>query len=185
MNNDLIKGILIGGLFGGIAGLLTATKPGEDLRQDLMDGYNTIKDTGCEFSDQIKRKGQSLIHAFDNGEDVLEDDHSFLIGGAIGAVVAALAALLLAPQSGDKLRATLGDKYEDIRDKAEDIVNGIHQKGRHVAEEIDDWKDFLNSIVSKLSGSKGKGKSKQMHLDDILDYAHLGLRLFQQLKSRR
>ena len=177
--NDFLKGALIGCVVGGVAALLNASKSGKELRQDIADGCNCIKDTGYEFSENIKKKGQSLMHPFAEEEE--ESDHSFIIGSAIGVVVSALAALMLAPQSGEKLRASLGDKYDDVRTKAEGFVNNVNAKGHYVAEELDDLKDFLNTIVGKLSHSKTK--KNQWHLDDIVDYANLGLRLFQKLKK--
>lgn len=179
-NNYFLKGALIGCAVGGLAGLMAYTKAGEKLTQDICDGCESIKHTGEEFTENLRKKGESILHMFDQEEP---EDHSFLIGGAIGAVVAALATLLLAPQSGKKLRHTLGNKYEDLRDQAEDFIHTVNKKGHYVAEEFEDWKDFLSTIVEKLSGSS-RGKHKNhWHLQEILDYAKIGLQLFEQLKK--
>lgn len=186
-NNAFLKGALIGGVLGGVTAFLTSTKAGCDLRKELVDGCNSLKSNGYSFSD-LKTKLLSVLD-HDGDEDGDDDDdedeeegegHPFLLGGALGAVIAGLAALLLAPQTGEKLRASLGDKYEGIRGKAEDFVSGVNKKGRHIAEEIEDWKDSFSTIVKKLSRAKNKN---QWHINEILDYANMGLRLFHQLKN--
>ncbi|HEX7541672.1 MAG TPA: YtxH domain-containing protein, partial [Anaerolineales bacterium] len=47
-----------------------------------------------------------------------DDFGAFLIGFVVGGVAGALAALLLAPQSGEETRALIKDKSIELRDKA-------------------------------------------------------------------
>lgn len=182
--NDFIKGALIGSLIGGVIGLLVAPKSGEELRHDIVDGYNSINEKGHNLTDSIRSSGRRLFSAFEEEEEAGHDYGTLVKGGAIGAVIAAIAALLLAPQSGTKLRNALGETYEDIREKAEDFVTDFNEKKDHVYEEVGDWKDTLVTLVNKLSAYKGK-KGQHSKLEDIADLASFGLRLYQQLQHRR
>ena len=183
--NDFIKGALIGGVLGGIAALLAAPKSGKCLRDDIANGYNTINKRSHEFADGVREQGQSIYNAI-NG---IEEDHShnsLLVGGALGAVIGAIAALLVAPKAGNKLREQLGDKYEEIRDKAEDALNQFNKTRHNVEDKIDDWKDTLVTLVEKLSSNKHNGKQgSSSSVEEIIDWANLGIRLYNQIQRRR
>ncbi len=185
--NGFLKGALIGGALAGVVGLLLAPKPGAALLQDILDTYDAAQKNGHDFIETIKEKGACLTH-WSEEEECDECDHSFLVGGALGAVIAGIAALLLAPASGKKLRKLLGDQYDDIVEKAEDFTSKVGDKGRHVIDEVNDWRGTLASLVNKLSHSAPKGKHPHhrngSHVNDILDLAHLGIRLYQQFQKR-
>lgn len=181
-NGDLLKGALIGGILGGAAALLLAPKSGKELRDDIGDTYNKLSATTQDVAENLRQTGRKCLHPF---QDECEENHnsSFLIGGAIGAVIGVVAALLLAPQSGEELRDVLGDKYESIREKAEDFASDINSKRRSAMDQVSDWKDTLMTIVNKLSSRKGK--KSPLRLDEMLEWAGLGLNLMQQLQKRR
>lgn len=177
--NDLLKGALLGGLLGGAAALLLAPKSGKELRDDIGDTYQSITEKAQDFTENCKQAGHKCLHPFEQEEEC--NTSPFLIGGAVGAVIGVVAALMLAPQSGGELREALGDKYDKIREKAEDYAATINAKGHAAVEQVGDWKDTLSSIIQKLSNKKGKG----LHIDEILDWAGLGMSLLQQLQKRR
>lgn len=178
---DLLKGALIGGILGGAAALLLAPKSGKELREDIEDNYRKLSATTQDVAENLRQTGRKCLHPFENGEE--SPSSPYLVGGAIGAVIGAVAALLLAPQSGEDLRDALGDQYESIREKAEDFAADLNSKRRYAMEQVGDWKDTLTTIMSKLSNRKGK--KSQLHLDEMLDWAGLGLSLIQQLQKRR
>lgn len=183
--NDFIKGALIGGVLGGIAALLAAPKSGQCLRNDIAEGYNTINKRSREFVDGVKEQGHSLYNAI-NG---IEEDHShtgLMAGGALGAVIGALAALLVAPKAGHKLREQLGDKYEEIRDKAEDALGQLNNARHNVEHKLDDWRETLVTLVDKLTHAKHNSKKgSSSPFDEIVDWANLGIRLYSQFQKRR
>lgn len=72
---------------------------------------------------------------------------SGLIMLLIGLAAGALIALLLAPQTGKKMRKTLRRKYEDARDAMEDLGE---QAGDWV-EKGSDWADKAKSKVAPLA----------------------------------
>jgi len=131
--HDFIKGALVGGAVAGIFALFFAPKSGKALRDDIVEGYNSINEHTHDYADDIKEKANDVklkAHEFIDKMRGIEhhDNHAFMIGGISGAVIGALAGLLLAPQSGNKLREKLGDKYEDIYDKAKDTYEQMQKK---------------------------------------------------------
>ncbi len=181
---DFIKGALLGGILGGITGLLTAPKSGKELRDDILESYNTLNDKTHEFTDNIRESGKRLSSVFSQDED--HQNVSFLTGSAAGAVIGAVAALLLAPKSGRKLREDLGDKYDEIRQKAKKFSTHIGDQGHQAMENLEDWKDTLGTLVNKLTHAKGKHSgAHHSRVEEIVDWASLGIRLLQQMQSRR
>ena len=62
-----------------------------------------------------------------------DDFGAFLIGFVVGGVAGAVAALLLAPQSGEETRALIKDKSIELRDKAAVQAEAIAAKAGQVA----------------------------------------------------
>lgn len=177
--SDLLKGALLGGILGGAAALLLAPKSGEELREDIEGGYETLRDKAQRLTENLKETGHKCLHPFE-----VDEDHNspFVIGGVVGAVIGAIAALLLAPQSGSELREALGDKYDEIREKAEDFTSNLDSRRRNAVDQVGEWKDALVTIIDRLSGQKGK---KKFHLNEIFDWAIIGLNLLQKVQKRR
>lgn len=181
--NDFIKGALVGGVLGGVAALLMAPKSGKDLRDDISEGYQMINKRSHDLADGIREQGQCWMDSINGKEESHHPSH-FFVGGTIGAVIGAVAALLLAPSSGNKLREHLGDSYEEIRDKAEAVLKGFNNTRHNFEGKIDDWKDTFLTIVDKLSSHK-KGDKHNTAIDEIVNWANLGLRLYSQMQKKR
>ncbi|MCE5317396.1 MAG: YtxH domain-containing protein [Parachlamydia sp.] len=172
MQADFIKGALVGSLVGSVAGLLFAPLSGRKLREEIVDECQHFCGNGKGTLETVKEN--------------LESQETFLVGGAVGAIVGVIAALLLAPQSGKELRDVLGDKYEHIREDAETFLSKAKDKGKdawgELEEQAGDWKETLQMLVEKLASGKKKGQSS---LDEIVDWANMGLRFMKQLNPAR
>ena len=64
-----------------------------------------------------------------------DDFGAFLIGFVVGGVAGAVAALLLAPQSGEETRTLIRNKSIELRDKASQQAEVIASKAGQVATE--------------------------------------------------
>jgi gas vesicle protein len=64
-----------------------------------------------------------------------DDFGAFLIGFVVGGVAGAVAALLLAPQSGEETRTLIKDKSIELRDKAAKQAEVIASQAGKVADE--------------------------------------------------
>jgi gas vesicle protein len=94
---------------------------------------------------------------------------AFLIGFVVGGVAGAVAALLLAPQSGEETRSLIKDKSIELRDKATEQANLVAKKASEQAELIAKKASEQANLVAKKAGevsteARTRGK-------DLLDSA--------------
>ncbi|MBA2728431.1 MAG: YtxH domain-containing protein [Parachlamydiaceae bacterium] len=182
-NNDMLKGALIGGCIGGICALFLARKSGCELQEDIVNGYNSLNNQTHEYVDDVKDYAQrfmDLIHG-------VEPEHSsnkLLVGGLSGVVLGTLAGLLLAPQSGTRLREQFGDKYDEMCDSAKEVIQDIHKGKENFEDKIGDWKETLVTILDNFQSPKKKSGNGH-HMNNIVDWASLGLRVYNSLQNRR
>ncbi|MBA3239267.1 MAG: YtxH domain-containing protein [Parachlamydiaceae bacterium] len=185
--NDFLKGALIGGCVAGVLAIFLAPKSGKALRQDIADGCDTINKESKRYAGEISDRAHSFMDALQGIEhEELEDNsHAYLAGGAAGAILGALAGLLLAPKSGEKLREYFGDEFDHMRDKAKSVVEDVYDKEQHFEDKLGDWKDILVNIVDKLSHVQNKKGSKGNSLGKIFDWATIGLQLYHKVQGGR
>jgi gas vesicle protein len=167
MNIDFIKGVLVGGILGGIAGVLAAPKSGEELREDLSENYDCLKGKCKGLKEKTQYYANALsekVRGSDDDEEEPNHKTPFLVGGTLGALTGAVAAALLAPHAGKKLRKILGEKAEDLKET--------------------DWKDFLGSLVENLSSTVSNEKVSNT-VNEIAQWANLGLNVLQGIKKGR
>lgn len=184
--NDFLKGALIGGCVAGVVAIFLAPKSGKALRQDIADGYNTLNKESKRYANELSERAHDFVDTLQGVDHEPEHHtHAFLAGGAAGAILGALAGLLLAPQSGEKLREYFGDEYDHMREKAKSVVDDVCEKEQEFEEKLEDWKEILSNIVEKLSEEPRKKGSKGNHLNKIFDWATLGLQLYHKVQARR
>ena len=81
-----------------------------------------------------------------------DDFGSFLIGFVVGGVAGAVAALLLAPQSGEETRTLIKDKSIELRDQAALQAEGISVKAGKVATDVQArGKEFVDSAKKAVA----------------------------------
>lgn len=75
----------------------------------------------------------------------------FFAGLAIGSLVGASLALLLAPQSGEETRSQMRAKSYELKDGA---VEGLAEAGHRVQTQADAWQEKGQEVTEALSQSK-------------------------------
>lgn len=217
---EFVVGAAVGSLLGSVAALLIAPKAGEELRQDLCDGYCNIAGKTQDFADKSRSMAKNIgdqtcdwackaksfvndagqtIKRWTSGEEEEDTTRDLLIGGLIGGVLGAAVGLLLAPKPGQELRRNLADTYEDISERTQDFAEDMSKRGKKFAKNAhsraNKWLDLARNVVEDLTEDvqeKGeewvdqvKGLVNNKRMNDVLDWAHLGYRLWQGSKSRR
>lgn len=73
MANKFFEGFIIGGVVGFIFGVLSAPKPGEELRRELADGSEEFYNKASSSVSQIKEAtGHTISDIQHKGEDVIK-----------------------------------------------------------------------------------------------------------------
>ena len=88
-----------------------------------------------------------------------DDFGAFLIGFVVGGVAGAVAALLLAPQSGEDTRNLIKDKSIELRDKAAEQADVIASRAGEVAMDVKSRGKELVDSAKKAVAKKGPAKA--------------------------
>jgi|WetSurMetagenome_2_1015567.scaffolds.fasta_scaffold409899_2 gas vesicle protein len=92
-----------------------------------------------------------------------DDFGAFLIGFIVGGVAGAVAALLLAPQSGEETRGLIRDKSIELRDKAAlqaealqaragEMASTVQERGKEIYSDVQSRsKDLVESAKKAVS----------------------------------
>ncbi len=81
-----------------------------------------------------------------------DDFGAFLIGFVVGGVAGAVAALLLAPQSGEETRALIKDKSIELRDKATEQAEMVASRATEFADTAKTrGKEFVDSAKKAVA----------------------------------
>lgn len=77
-----------------------------------------------------------------------------VIGAVAGGVIGAVAALLMAPKTGDRLRQDICDMYDDVTDKTTHFADSVSKKGRaavkSVSDQTCDWADKAKCLADDI-----------------------------------
>lgn len=81
----------------------------------------------------------------------MNTDHSsknFCLGALLGELVGGVTALLFAPKSGKQMRRALSEAYDEVSEKAHNLVHDTEEKAK-------EWKDRGKEALDE---AKDKGK---------------------------
>ncbi len=88
-----------------------------------------------------------------------DDFGMFLIGFVVGGVAGAVAALLLAPQSGEETRTLIKDKSIELRDMATEQADIFTTRAGKVAEDARvRGKELVDSAGKTANEARARGK---------------------------
>lgn len=166
-------------------------------------GKHLAKNVSCQTCDWVS-KAKSLFEGISNPRKFWHEDEDngtrdLLIGGLAGSIIGAVAGLLLAPKSGEDLRDDLIDTYHDVSEKTQGIANGMSKQGKTFVKtarsRANKWLDLAQQVVEELTEKvqdtsedlteRAKQTLNSNHLNDIMDWASLGLRVWKGLKAKR
>lgn len=209
---ELMLGVAVGSLLGGVTAFIFAPKSGKLLRKQISDIYCDLSEKTQNFADSTGKTGKRI---FENVEDQAEDyldkakniyctltdwmhsnkknngylnsKHDFIMGGLAGGILGATAALLLTPKSGEDLREDIEDAYHGVEEKGYELAENAKSKADDLLTLIQGAVNFLTDETKDLSNTLvKKGKSiKKNSLNNALGWAAVGLRLWKHLQKRR
>jgi gas vesicle protein len=128
----------------------------------------------------------------------------FLVGAVIGGVLGATAALLLAPKAGKELREDLSEAYENLSEKAQDLAETAskrsHSFAKNVSSQTSGWMEKAHDLIDTVSegvknyshafrngshASEYEEEEPKNRLEEAMEWATLGLSLWQKFNKRR
>lgn len=217
---EFVVGAAVGSLLGSVAALLIAPKAGKKLREDICDAYTCLTDRTQDLANRGKSLAKSfgcqtcgwtnkaksavecagkMVKGWTSEEEEEETTRDLLIGGLIGGIVGAAVGLLLAPKSGEDLRHDLAETYDDLSEKTQDFAEDVAKRGKSFAKtansKANKWLAFAQDIIDDLTeGAQEKGEEwieqakglvKNKRVNEVMDWAQLGYRLWRGIQSRR
>jgi gas vesicle protein len=90
--------------------------------------------------------------------------NNILMSATAGSVIGAIAALLLAPKSGKRLRNDIYETYEDITEKGQDIYEDAVDTGQKVADMATEYASTIKDNAAHLLGSVNLDDSPNTNL---------------------
>lgn len=201
---EFIVGAAVGSMLGSVAALFLAPQSGEKLRNNVYDTYcnasdraQNLADRGKCFVEGARKKARNWGLIEEEEEENTTRD--LLIGGIVGGVLGAVVGLLIAPKSGGELRQDLVDTYEDLGERTRDFADEVSKKGKAFTKtarsKTNKWLNLAQEIVEDLTENVQEknedliGRAKDLvnnsRVNEIIDWAALGYRMWQGAKSRR
>lgn len=155
----------------------------------------------CDWTDKAKsfvNNAGKGIRSWVSSEDDDEENGGgaeLLIGGIAGGVLGAAIGLLLAPKSGAELREDIAEAYEDAADKADEFTKHGKKFVKKARSKGEKWLNFAKHFVDELQeggaeeGEEWVEKAKELihndRINEIVDWASLGFRIWKGIKSNR
>lgn len=195
-NYTFLYGILAGGIAGAAAALLLAPKTGKQIRKKIKDTYDDISEKIEDTKDSLVDQGEDLIETAQGWMSGSDTKSNIIIGGITGGLfLGAVAAFILAYKSQGR------DAYEAFVEKAQEFAKHLKSHSEVIPQEFrnkaEKWLHKANCVLNSLEKALKNGHESHAY-DDIeeeveghspvnqfLDLADLGMRIFHTLKHRR
>ncbi len=177
-NDQIFKALAIGGLIGVSSYYLFNTKQGARLRKDIRRYTQELSDKALELAEEAGELKEELL---DRGEEIYNHTKKSLINGksrhsdlssstiakgALAATVLGAVAVYLLSREGSS---------PDFIKQTSKYAKGLTDKARDIIDEFDEARERGEEIAS--SGSSA--------LNDVIQLATLGLKLYQTVKKGR
>lgn len=182
-----------GTVIGAATALLAAPKTGKKLRKDLYDTYENITEQGQEFFQDAVDKGQYAAKAAGQYMDDIKEaaknlvsyapeasnsNINLLVGALAGGCIGAAAVFWLSPKAEEE---SFTQKIKEASRTARESLNSV--------DWVDTARDVIETIYNKVNsnhhnGSTVEGYKGQSKIQDALELANVGLRLWDNIKKR-
>jgi gas vesicle protein len=199
-NPGVVGTLVAGGLLGVAAALLLTTKKGQEIQDGISDFYHDASDKFDDLSDQVIEKStqvsKGITDKFCCAQPRCQKNLNLVIGGIAGGVLGIVAALAISGERLEDFRNHVAHTFEDLSGKAHDIGEGVGEKAHHFAENLEDqvsyWTNVAHQVIGMVKGDEGKSESfahkssksrVRPNLEHFLDWAALGVRLFQSIRK--
>lgn len=172
-NSLLLIGAIAGGLLGAGAAAFLSSEKGQEWCEDLscacQNLSDKVSDKACGLKENIRNRKEDFIDKIQGwgGTTRCRRSHpNLFLGGAAGGLLSAAALYLLCQKYGI---CSTSDKEETWMNRAKSMLQKVQNALENECEECQEQTD----------------NSKETGLNNIIDLAHFGVRLFNLVKQRR
>ena len=185
-SKGLLCGLVVGGLAVGACVALYSSKTGKKLRQDLAENYEELGDKIENFFESLKDNVQNNFHehvdnlsektkdamksvknGIGNACDLENKDFrkGLFVGGALGALLTVGGTIMY---------------KASFEDREASVMDNISQHACKWSRVIKDALENSEELTRCASST-----SRSHSINDVLDFAALGLRLWKNMKNKR
>jgi gas vesicle protein len=191
-------GVVVGTLLGAATAFFLTSDKNRPLKRELSDIYHQFHDKLNDLAHNLSEKSEGLRQGFSRHYFTKNPNRSrlnLLIGSLAGGVLGASAVFFLTTDSGKDIFEKAIEQVQCLAKKTHEIGEDIQEKTSEVIETFEDrvstWADAAQNFISKLNGASKYGKNGSHHhssaekdiVDNVIDWASFGLRLYQSLKK--
>lgn len=197
---SIAGGLLLGSAMGAAAIFLTKTYKGKAILRNLSYALQEISARTKEASMQMSAqaaKGCPISQRLFRREEYAkkEEGMNLALGGVVGGALGLAAAYLLTSDSSKGLRENLADNLQCLSEKTQGFAQDFHENAKDVADTLEErfggWVDVAQRFIDNLNANAQSqiGSAKRRFLeedhsfDKVVDWAALGIRLYQSLKK--
>ncbi len=188
-SKGVVIGIVLGGALAAAAYILTS-KNGQKIKQNLAEGYEEVSNTVEQFISSLKETVQTNLsqkmedisektkQTLDSAKETLttfadleskDFKQGLLIGGIVGVALSVGGTLVFKASFEEKNR-----------------FNGVEHLGCQLVK----WKNIVKEVMGSVTGESNSKihhfpKQESQTLDELLDFAATGMKLWKTMKSGR
>lgn len=186
--NERIQALLFGAVAGGLLGagsaLMFAPKEGKQFRQGLSSTYHGLADRATSFKDNLVQHGNDLM----GKSKETSSNTAIILGGLAGGLILAGTAfyLMQRPESLNKI-------YDALSEKTEEFTDNLQESSQEIKAKAGCWMKNAINILDRIHNTLHDGEEKieqtsanlSERINDVMDLANVGIRLFQKFSNRR
>ena len=184
-----------GGVIGATAALLLAPKSGHRLRREIYDTYQSVSERAQDLAHDVAKKGHKAASYAANYAETVKDQASHLLPSS-NEKGSYSVPLIVGAVSGAILGATaIFSLAEERKSSKEGFTDRMVHAGKAVADNfqsinwIDAAKEVVSAIQEKVTDSphfaSRELREKTENLNHVLEWASLGVRLWNNVKKGR
>lgn len=151
--NNMILGSVLGSILGSVSAAM--------LPKD-SDALKTLNEQKNKWTEKAKKVSEKLYHDVSNWTEPKSDvaTRNFIAGALVGLLIGAGSTAFLTPKSGKQLRKNVSDKYHNVADKTQEVLDFINEYAGSAKPAVKKAVRNVRGVVNSLSATAKKTTRK-------------------------